>query len=300
MSDVRLVGTNPADGSLIPVAVTSAGLLKTKSPVIELIDNDLTITGDLIVGGTINGEESGGGGSGLPEPYGPEGSVLTIVSGEPTWALPPVEPSDLSLSFSDPWIYQDADGNTISTPSDWETAVKSTQNWADPLGSAKDGWAQNTLCSTECRTFDVDVQNAFGKVLTIWIKTTLTPTHNFNPGVWGSALTPSNANIVPIQNTFEFPGSTPDGSGKVGPYGAAYSFLINRDDAAGSMTFTDYGPPGGYFANLTDMSCQVTKWELETSAQYQLRRRNEIRSAREEFRNDIEGPSTHSRSDYGY
>jgi len=287
MTDARLVGTNPETSELVPVAVNAQGQIKTEIAKIEEVPNDLLISGNLTVTGTITGESGGGGGSGLPEPYGPEGSVLTILNGQPAWVLPPVESSILSLSFASPWVYQDANGNTITTPDNWETLVQATGNWGDPLGSALDGWAQNTLCASECREFNVDIQNAFGMVLTIWIKSTLTPTHNFNPGPWSSTLTSSNQNIIPIQNTFEFAGSTPDGLGKVGPYGGAYSFLINRDDAAGSMTFTDYGPPGSYFGNLTAMACQVTKWTLETSSQYQLRRRNEIRTAREAFRDEI-------------
>jgi len=85
MSDVRLVGTDPADGSLVPVAVTSAGLLKTQVGTIEEIPNSVTVDGDLTVTGTINGE-SGGGGGGVELPPDPEeGQVLGWENGELAW-----------------------------------------------------------------------------------------------------------------------------------------------------------------------------------------------------------------------
>tara|TARA_B100000674_G_C37971714_1_gene977307 strand:+ start:2787 stop:3887 length:1101 start_codon:yes stop_codon:yes gene_type:complete len=85
MSDVRLVGTSPEDGSLVPVAVTPAGLLKTQVGTIEEIPNNLRVDGDLTVTGTINGDQ---GGSGLPSPIGSDGEVLTVVDGNAAWAAP--------------------------------------------------------------------------------------------------------------------------------------------------------------------------------------------------------------------
>jgi hypothetical protein len=49
MSDVRLTATNPADSSVVPVACNQRGELLTVPPVIEQIDNDVTIKGDFRV-----------------------------------------------------------------------------------------------------------------------------------------------------------------------------------------------------------------------------------------------------------
>jgi len=117
MSDVRLVGTNPEDGSLVPVAVTPAGLLKTEVGTIEEVPNDLLVSGNLTVTGTINGQSGGGvelppnpspgqvlgwengelvwitlpdpqePAEGLPLPLGDEGSVLQVVRGEAAWGF---------------------------------------------------------------------------------------------------------------------------------------------------------------------------------------------------------------------
>jgi hypothetical protein len=47
MSDVRLTATNPVDSTVVPVACNEKGELLTVPPVIEQIDNDVTINGDL-------------------------------------------------------------------------------------------------------------------------------------------------------------------------------------------------------------------------------------------------------------
>lgn len=59
MSDVRLVGTNPDDGSLVPVSVTPSGMLRTSIGKIESIPNDVVVAGKLTAAsGQINGDLS--------------------------------------------------------------------------------------------------------------------------------------------------------------------------------------------------------------------------------------------------
>jgi hypothetical protein len=45
MTDVRLTATNPEDSSVVPVACNSKGELLVTEPMIEMIDNDITING---------------------------------------------------------------------------------------------------------------------------------------------------------------------------------------------------------------------------------------------------------------
>ncbi len=54
MSDVRLVATNPDDGTLVPVASNSSGQLAVQSPSIEKVPNDLDVEGDLDVKGDLD------------------------------------------------------------------------------------------------------------------------------------------------------------------------------------------------------------------------------------------------------
>jgi hypothetical protein len=49
MSDVRLTATNPVDSTVVPVACNEKGELLTVPPVIQQIDNDVTINGNLTV-----------------------------------------------------------------------------------------------------------------------------------------------------------------------------------------------------------------------------------------------------------
>ena len=158
MSDVRLVGTDPSDGSLVPVAVTSAGLLKTQVGTIEEIPNDVTISGDLTVTGTINGDQ---GGSGLPEPYGPEGSYLTIKDGVPTWtdgggAGPGPDPVDGSVVFEvstqlDTYVRSMAIQNALEM--DWvedlNEFMQTASSWETPFNGELTGiGAKNTKYMT--------------------------------------------------------------------------------------------------------------------------------------------------------
>jgi hypothetical protein len=56
MTDVRLTATNPEDSSVVPVACNSRGELLVTEPVIQQIDNDVTINGGLTVANVKNEE----------------------------------------------------------------------------------------------------------------------------------------------------------------------------------------------------------------------------------------------------
>ena len=58
MTDVRLTATNPEDSSVVPIACNSKGELLITEPVIEQIDNDLTVTGSLSAGTADDAGES--------------------------------------------------------------------------------------------------------------------------------------------------------------------------------------------------------------------------------------------------
>jgi len=86
MTDVRLTATNPEDSSVVPVACNSKGELLVTEPVIEAINNDVTITGRLLAGtedspgvSTINGVRF----------FSTKGTVVSPVreDGSTAWAL---------------------------------------------------------------------------------------------------------------------------------------------------------------------------------------------------------------------
>jgi hypothetical protein len=210
MSDVRLVGTNPQDSSLVPVAVNSAGLLKTEVGKIELIDNDLTITGDLIVGGTINGEESGGGsGGGLPEPLGTEGQIIQVVEGEPAWVSNPSVPAmgvyDVTLitpegGNTDRVGMYDGAGNAPAGLVNWDTYARDSAYWMEP--SPPD---MSMLRGTYAVTlnFQLNIQAESGKVLEIQTGAYAYCTQGKNND-WNFTVTVDNDNVIPISNTVSF------------------------------------------------------------------------------------------------
>ncbi len=53
MTDVRLTATNPVDSSVVPVSCNAAGELLVAKPVINEIDNDLTVNGSATFDGHI-------------------------------------------------------------------------------------------------------------------------------------------------------------------------------------------------------------------------------------------------------
>ena len=57
MSDVRLTATNPEDSSVVPVACNSRGELLVAEVVIEGIENDVTIGGNLTVANKLSSGE---------------------------------------------------------------------------------------------------------------------------------------------------------------------------------------------------------------------------------------------------
>ena len=155
MTDVRLVATNPEDSTLVPVGCNSRGEILIVEPTIEKISNDVEIEGDLTVTGTISGAdgeivgepgppgppgEPGEPGPNVLLPYGPEGSVLIIQNGVPTWSSdwkppePPAPPefpitaiTDSDNSTPNFGIYNDIEQEVF--PPDWDEFARSTDAW---------------------------------------------------------------------------------------------------------------------------------------------------------------------------
>lgn len=283
MSDVRLVGTSPEDGSLIPVAVTPAGLLKTAIGTIELIPNDVTIEGDLTITGTINGEEiggDGGGGSGLPEPYGPEGSVLTIVNGEPVWQAPAYRAcqqwAEVTLVNNEP-----VDGEISAFRGDpppapgalWDEYARSQPTWSTPDENAIAGLVKNRGPATMA-TFNLTADA--GRIVVFRVA------HRCNSTVTSTGFKVSascdNENVVPVVNESNMTVTK-------GPnyHLAEYSFLTNRP-AVGDVKFTFKFPGGIAVTYGADDGSFVQAWETEDTTTFLARRLKESDLSLEELK----------------
>jgi len=283
MSDVRLVGTSPEDGSLIPVAVTPAGLLKTAIGTIELIPNNVTIEGDLTITGTINGEQiggDGGGGSGLPEPYGPEGSVLTIVNGEPVWQAPAYRAcqqwAEVTLVNNEP-----VDGEISAFRGDpppapgaiWDEYARSQPTWSTPDESAVAGLVKNSGPATMA-TFNITADH--GRVLVFRVAHRCTCSVVSTGGK--SICTADNENVVPIANEVSFTVAKGENY-----HFAEYTFLLNRP-AVGNVKFTFKYPSGLPISFTADQGSFVQSWETEDTTTFLARRLKESDLSLEELK----------------
>ena len=264
MSDVRLVGTSPEDGSLVPVAVTPAGLLKTQVGTIEEIPNDVTIDGTLTVNSVVgpDGQPIGGGGSslpdgaqegqvlatvggeltwidppgGLPEPLGEEGQIIQVLENEPVWVhntnVPPWTPYQINLLTGETSSNQKKgmfapDGTIAPGVSDWDAYARSQSFW-NTMQATTAGACEKDVLTT---SFDFQLTNQAGVVIELGIAG-----YVYNPGAYAEIpllVSVSNPNLTPIVDSFTFPVSSIQNKGGFG----TVSFLASRPNL-GLVTFT--------------------------------------------------------------
>lgn len=278
MTDARLVATNPETSELVPVAVNAQGQLKTEPGRIELIDNDLTITGDLIVGGTINGEESGGGGgSGLPEPLGDEGQIIQVVDGEPIWVSNPSVPAMGSYAVTiiqppegntDALGIYDANGNEPNLLVSWDTYQRMSNSWMGISAENKQGIVSkgyNTM------SFKLNIQAETGKILQLRISGYSYCTEGKNND-WTINTTSDHEHVVPVT-----PSTTWNtGNCPVWQYHAyTATFLINRPNI-GEVTF-NVTMSGSKIGRGYGETLALTGWEDIDAGQYLIQRMLEMR-----------------------
>lgn len=296
MSDVRLVGTSPEDGSLVPVAVTPSGLLKTEIGKIEKIPNDVEIEGNLTVTGTINGESGGGGdgggGSGLPEPYGPEGSILSIENGEPAWTgvdllckdyvppepVPDAELVDNSAQPSANCGLYDASGQKISLAEGWDDYCRELAIWETPPASyTKQGLSVNGSGNLQ---FKLALGKTFGRVvrISVFAQYQLANSGGGNNASLNWYMTSNNENVVYVSGNSGVAGQ-PTGFYK---FRQDWVFLCNRD-VMEEVTF-NYYVSSSSLSNLGGHSASVRRWEVEDSGtfavQNQMRLQEELEALR--------------------
>ena len=142
MADARLVATNPADSSLVPVACTPEGLLKTEGGT----EGPPGPKGDP----GPQGDAGPAGTPGLPEPYGAPGTAVVIGDdNKPYWGQPSgVQPPKTGTAVirdgvpDDPTGFNIRNGNgDIVTPeTSWDEYAQTLANWSDnPVTSTATG-----------------------------------------------------------------------------------------------------------------------------------------------------------------
>jgi hypothetical protein len=270
MSDVRLTATNPDDSSVVPVSCNARGELLTVAPVIEKIPNDVEIEGDLTVTGTINGDN---GGSGLPEPLGPEGSILAIENGAPAW----VGKSDLCAPDQPPEdqviLKKNNDANSgyaisivgepLPSETDINAFLRTLPTWENPSKDSVMGFGKS---GTKLMSWDIDVKSALGKVLHFDTLFTFScDTDNLNGGYsYTCNIEVDTNNLQPIRNAW----SEKIGAPSPYPVLSTFSWLVGRDN----ITARFQAATSGFMHNgFSDANIIVQRWRLEDPADYLMR-----------------------------
>ena len=271
MTDARLVATNPETSELVPVAVNAQGQLKTEIGVIEEIPNDLLISGNLDVTGnlTVNGETPGGGDVvGLPTPFGPEGSILTIVNGEPAWTAPayracqqwaevtlvnnePV-PGEITAFRGDPAPGPDAI---------WDEYARSQPTWSTPDENAIAGVVNEGQRLTYA-TFNITASE--GKI--VLFRVAYRCTCSVVSTGFKVVASCDNENVIPV--VFESNMSVTKGPNY---HLAEFTFLTNRP-AVGDVKFTFNFPAGIAVTYGADEGAFIQAWETEETGTYVARK----------------------------
>ena len=245
MADARLVATNPEDSSLIPVACTPEGLLKTEGGTEGPPGpkGDPGDSGDVGAPG-VDGKDGAPGadgkdGEGLPKPYGQEGSYLWIKDGAPAWSEesdPPPPPTGgvtISMLSSDrPWSCYNASEQTVVPPNQTPDEYCRTQpSWQLDDNSVRNGVGSEKGCTwnrggDEDLNFSLNLTNPYGRVLEIW----MTAIYDFtgpmeNPG--NIEVFQTDNNVVPIRTNYLFQDKQGEGTNNRSCF--KISYLFNRD-----------------------------------------------------------------------
>lgn len=297
MSDVRLVATNPEDSSLVPVACTPAGLIKTEVGTIEEVPNDLLISGNLTVTGTVTGSggeivgQPGPEGPEGPEgppgpnvllPYGPEDSVLIVKNGAPVWSTdwqpkePPPPPPPVMLvdtrdvpvsSVRDYGFYNDQE-ILVTPPDPWDEFAQTLPTWTTPAaqrtglgGLSKDG-AQFSF------PFTLSFGDSFNKVLELEVVSQMTcdqsVTNNFLTD-YQVSVTSDNDKVTAITGSVDLKQPNPETTNLV-----SLSFLVTRDQLGPvNFTLTNTRP---YADHSQAVGAWVQRWRLVDAGYWLLKK----------------------------
>lgn len=144
MTDARLLATNPENSSLVPVACNAQGQLLVNEVVIEGIDNDVTVNGDLDVTGYIHA-------SGAAEFAG--GQVQIDGNGR-YLANSPTQPMDLSTqkTIADAYSVLTLRSNTSTAGSGTAVVDMKSDGSAEFAGNVQVGGVPGTANGARLRS----------------------------------------------------------------------------------------------------------------------------------------------------
>lgn len=236
-----LYGTQ-SNGETLPVLVDQFGNLLAKG-----IQGDPGTPGQPGTPGEPGGEgppgPPGTPGEGVPLPYGPDGTVLGIVDGQPAWInATPVPPApDYSVTWAniDSTSYcVDETGASISPPNDL-TYLSGLDSWLsrsnfDLAGSKR---LVSTADEPNQTPLRFDFVNGFGKVVHLYF-TAVYRMGDAGPYAWGNTWNWNNENFVFLG--VEGPAMTDPVVGQDLYAGWRISWLVNREIASADFSFSIY------------------------------------------------------------
>ena len=221
--------------------------------------------------------------SGLPEPYGEEGSVLMIQDGIPQW-VSTVPPTPSAIIQTGPYqgssqslAFRDVNGSIVNPPNGWDAAARELPGWSSSTFTQD---IQGVSTKGDYNLNGVfDLNNVTGMVLTINLAMSWELSAS---GYSQESFTCDNANVLPL---FENNGVWGSSSG-VNRKLWNFQFLCNRPEILGA-TFT-FRLTGDYLRPNNDSRAQFQSWILEDPGEAALRRQyqmeNQLEAVRKELR----------------
>ncbi len=235
-------------------------------------------------------------GPGVPQPYGVEGTLLTIVNGVPAWQLigdnptyPPEPPTptdyaellddrDLTpVSNAEYSIFNDSN-LPVEPPDPWNTYIRTLPTWESPAGQLTGlGIKPNNVTQylTIDMPFRLNISGSFAKVLELHVVFGFYQSPSYYQPV-NFKIVADNANLTPIQTDTTVNTPTDD-------LLTTFSFLVGRDDI-GEVNFTLTGTltPDRFNPEFNYMALQ--RWQLLDSSSYLLKQLATVKQQVEELK----------------
>ena len=226
--------------------------------------------------------EPGAPGQGVPLPYGPDGSFLQIVSGQPEWVEgePPEPPPPGVQIITEPYTaseyetqFRNQNGDVINAPNGWEADAQELPNWG--ATSFIDPYMGVSARKSMLLYPRFNIEDSLGMVFAVSAQVGWTMEERGQQVIFRANS--DNENLQPIRNSQAY-------IKEAGFQTAWFEFywLVNRPSINGvTIQFEAIGAP--ILSNIQN-GFALTQWRLYSSAEYLLKRQNYILSELEEIR----------------
>ena len=274
---VILYGTQ-STGETLPVQVDATGRL-----VAEGLDGPTGPEGPVGPEGP-----EGPAGAGVPQPYGAEGDVLTIVNGAPAWAanIPPEPPipqgAYISTKPFDPTgtigMYSDL-GTLQGEGTDWDQFAKGEEFYNSP---PLEGLAGSVHTDSQSVTNEFTLVEGFDKILKIWYYIQIYSNVEFQRGINVTFTYPSSGlQAISVDQTKYIS----SGPGVRGTWSTA-TWLVTEDITDPFDIEMSYSHNEGSL--FTPEITAIQSWKLLDQGAYALQRQLDLEQSMNALRDAVE------------